>query len=575
MRLTSILAVRCSLLLCAALPLAAQDFDKVAPKPVPSIPPQPLPATEPPKVIDDRTPLVAKLKGVVILDSIAAVKSTAETAVGLVPSTTDLTQTDAFRALVAPYLGKPLDMGGLNQLSRAIILHFRKADRPVVDVVVPEQDITAGTLQIVIIEGRAGRVRVEGNRWFSTRRIGGQVRLQPGEPIRASVLQSDLAWINQNPFRTVDVVFSPGENPGETDLVFRTQDRLPLRLYTGYENTGNDLTGETRLFAGVNWGNAFGLDGQLNYQFGTSDDFDAVRTHSVTWTQPLPWRHTLTLFGAHVNSEAKTGPFTLSGESSQAGLRYTVPLPAIGAYTHEVYAGFDWKRADNALEFGIPITNSLTQIGQGVLGYRGALRDRFGVTQLQLEGFRNAAGLLSQQNPADYAGSRPGADPDFSYVRVDLSRQTRLPADFTLSHSLSAQLASTNLLPSEQLPVGGRGSVRGYEENALTASDEGWTIQNELRTPAFSVGGWVARQLGGQVPSRWHDQLQFLVFYDYGQAHPDDGATGLTTLAAVGAGVRYSVGSHVNVQADYGHRLRDIPGDNDDGRWHLSAMLSW
>lgn len=562
--------------LAAAFPLSAQDYERVAPKPVPTEPVRAeLPAEPPPPLEGDDAMIVERLRGVVIQDSLDAASAEAATGEGLVTSTNPLTQTEAFRSLVEPRLGQPLTMRDLNALSREIVLYFRAHDRPLVDVVVPEQDITDGVVRIAVIEGRTGRVRAEGNHWFSSDRIEDGVRLQPGDPIRASALLDDLAWINQNPFRAVDVVFAPGAHLGETDIVLRTRDRLPLRLYTGYENTGNDLTGETRLFAGVNWGDAFGLDGQLNYQFGASDDFDAVRTHSVSWSQPLPWRHTLSLFGAHVRSEAEVGPFTLAGRSSQAGLRYTVPLPEKRRYSHEVYAGFDWKRADNALEFGIPISDSLTQIGQWIAGYRGTLRDARGATQVRIEGVYNPEGWFSHQDEADYAGSRAGANPEFAYARLELSRHTRLPADFTLSHAFVAQLASTNLLPSEQLPIGGRRSVRGYEENALSGSDEGWSIQNELRTPPVSLAGWLAGLKGTEVSPRWRDQLQFLAFYDYGQGRSNDDTLGNTTLASVGAGVRYTVGTYVNLQADYGHRLRDLPGDDDNGRWHLSAMLSW
>lgn len=171
---------------------------------------------------------------------------------------------------------------------------------------------------------------------------------------------------------------------------------------------------------------------------------------------------------------------------------------------------------------------------------------------------------------------------DFSIGAVDLTRFVQPSATSAVLNRVTGSNLSTldgtlsaNLLPSEQLPVGGRRSVRGYEEHALIGSDEGWTIQNELRTPPVSLAGWLAERSGREGPPRWRDQLQFLVFYDYGQARPDDRAAGRTTLASVGGGVRYTVGMQVSLQADYGHRLRDLPGDDDDGRWHLSAMLAW
>ena len=52
-----------------------------------------------------------------------------------------------------------------------------------------------------------------------------------------------------------------------------TRDRFPLRLYAGYDNSGNVATGRDRWNLGFNSGNALWLDGVLSYRFTSSDDF--------------------------------------------------------------------------------------------------------------------------------------------------------------------------------------------------------------------------------------------------------------------------------------------------------------
>ena len=57
-------------------------------------------------------------------------------------------------------------------------------------------------------------------------------------------------WLNNNPFRQVDVVFKPGEKLGATDVELDVNDRLPFRPYVGYEDSGTRFTGPDRFITG-------------------------------------------------------------------------------------------------------------------------------------------------------------------------------------------------------------------------------------------------------------------------------------------------------------------------------------
>lgn len=562
-----------------AQPALAQDFLRNGPKSLPSTrSAAELPSTAPEAAKDD-TQLLGSLKGLVFVDSPKAVKERGLKARGLVTNGIDLLEQPDFRQLAEPYLGQPLTLGRLNQLVREVVLYYREHDHPVVNVVVPEQDITSGAVQLVVVEGRVDTVKASGNRWFSSRTIEGQVRLHEGDRISSKRLLEDIDWLNQNPFRSVDVVFAPGSHPGETDLTLRVQDRFPLRVFTGYENTGNDLTGDDRWFAGFNWGNAFGLDHQLNYQFTASSDFEGLLAHSVSYLAPLPWRHKLQLFGVISESHAESGPFSIDGSGRQASLRYVIPLPTLSkgtdfVFSQELSLGFDWKRSKNFLEFDVvTASDTTTDVGQFNLGYHATLRDPWGGWSLQGELYFSPGGWFPNQDKASYEAVRAGADDEYVYSRIRLSRVTRLPANFTLSNEFTLQFADGNLLPTEQLSVGGYDSVRGYDERVISDSDGGFLMRHELRTPPIKLLGRLSSD------SRIQDQLQFLAFWDYAVsiAHsPLPGEDRRTVLSSVGAGLRYTLSENVSVRADYGFQLADLDtGDNHHGRWHVGVTVSF
>jgi hemolysin activation/secretion protein len=575
------------LLLSIACPwlLVAQDYERIAPK---SVPPtasvQSLPESEV-KVEGSDKILVKELRGLYFVDAASKIQSVPPSVQGVRADGNEILSQPRFQKIAERYLGQPLSIKSINTLVKDIIAYYREQDRPVVDVVIAEQDISSGVLQVVVVEGKVGQVRVEGNKWFSSRLLAGGVKVRPGEEIRASQVLGDVAWLNQNAFREVNVVFTPGSEVGTTDLVLKTRDRFPVRFYAGYEDSGNDLTGDERFLAGFNWGNVFGIGHQLNYQFtGSSDvfdpgaDYENVRAHSFSYLAPLPWRHSLNVFGSLSKSESEAFPFELEGSSSQVGFRYTVPLPHWSKhYKQEVYAGFDWKQSDNSLDFGfVPVNGTTTDIGQWVFGYRSSLMDPWGRWSFGPEVVWSPGGTFGHQTDEEFQAVRGGASNDYAYFKFRVERLTRLPWDFTLAHDFSAQISNTNLLGSEQLNFGGYNSVRGYDERELNNTDEGWVLRNELRTPALNPLKWCGVE-------SVRDQLQFLVFWDYASARAYQGsvtrqdglAVGSETLASVGPGIRYSVNTWLSLRADYGFQLNDAGNDRRNSRWHVGVILSY
>jgi hemolysin activation/secretion protein len=483
-----------------------------------------------------------------------------------------------FRAVIHPFIGRLLTENTIRDLEDAVILYCRNRGKVLVDVILPEQNIENGVLQLWFLEGRVGRVTVrnDGVKWFRDKFILDSVHLRPGDEVDSRKLTDDLNWLNNNPFRQVDTVFKPGEKLGLTDVELQVDDRFPLRTYFGAEDSGTRYTGENRLLAGFNWGNAFGLDQQLNYQYLTDFHFFLVRAHSGSYIIPLPWHHTLMLYGAYVDGKAEFGNSAPSanGISWQTSLRYSVPLPDLGKYRHELSAGFDFKRSNNNLEAGgdIVLQSSHTEVDQFYLGYSGVAPDRYGRTSVQVEGYGSPGGLTEDNTDSSFQGLRAGSKASYYYARANIERITRLPFDFSWVLRGWAQAASGRLQPSEELALGGYNTIRGYDERVVLG-DEGWIINNEIRTPPIVMDDWF------ELPNA-KDQLQFLAFFDYGavrviDAGPQDGSNPDITLYSVGAGLRWSVARNFSLRFDYGFPLTQQSINQYASRAHIGALLSF
>ncbi|MBT6485920.1 MAG: ShlB/FhaC/HecB family hemolysin secretion/activation protein, partial [Planctomycetaceae bacterium] len=221
------------LAICVLSPslVEAQNFERYRPK-LPSnlegeskLPDKPAEATGDPKI------LVEELKGVIFVDHQDKVVKGAVDASGVQVRSDgglQMLQTLCFQSVVEPYLGEPISLLRLNELVRDVIVFYRTNDQPVVDVSIPEQDVTDGVVQIVVTEGRIGEVRIDGACYFDPCYLVDQTCAIHHSQIFESVLLRDLRWLNRNPFREVDLELTPGKKQGETDIVFHVHDRRPL-----------------------------------------------------------------------------------------------------------------------------------------------------------------------------------------------------------------------------------------------------------------------------------------------------------------------------------------------------------
>jgi hemolysin activation/secretion protein len=557
------------------------DNGHVAPKPVPQMAAPasiPGPAAKPQSGVGGSGVLIAKLKALVFVPTPTAVDKAGTAARGIVFKGVTVPSEPDFRKLASSYLGQRITGDKLNTLISDIILYYRNHDRPVIDVIVPEQEITNGGLQVVLLEGKLGKVIVTGNRWFSSSEIADGIAIKPGESISQSKLQGDLDWLNQNPFRTTDLVYNPGEKLGETDLVLQTHDRFPVRVYAGYEDSGNAPTGFDRYLTGFNYGDLFGIGQQLNYQYTISGDGESLRAHAGSYIIPLPWHNTLTFFGNYVDTKGSVPPLIgLIGRSYQISGRYTIPLPtltfsSVVNYKHDFSAGFDYKYNNNSLEFGgVTAGDTLYDIDQFVMGYTGTENDPYGQMTINDQLYVSPGSWGGNNNDAAFNATHEGATSDYVYNTLILQRLTKLPEDWTLVLRGTVQTSNANLMPSEQLGFGGYDTVRGYDEREVNA-DDGYIFTTELRSPPISLG----ELFGSQVVK---DQLQFLGFWDYGAAHDHAllaGEPSEIPLSSLGFGVRYSINTYLSLRYDYGFQLLSTGFDNDHGsRSDLGIVVSY
>lgn len=519
--------------------------------------------------------ILQTLQGLRFVPALDEVETAGVKVAGLDVARVPMLDTQAFRAIADRYLGETLTLGELQRLIDEVVVYSRSSDRPVVDVLVPEQDVTGGTVQVVVLEGRLGTVSAVNNRWFRSSFLANNIRLSGGEPVSARTLQEDLAWLNRNPFRQVDAVFVPGAEPGTTDIRLQVQERFPLRVYASYENSGNEFVGRDLWSAGFNWGNVFDTDHQFGYQYDrNSGSQGALEGHHLSYVAPLPFRHILTLTASYVETDSNLFDiFDIGGRSTRVGARWWMPLErgSFESLEHGIQGGVDFKRTNNNLDFfGFEVFDDTAELAQFVVQYAGSVPDRGGLNSWYADLVYSPGGLTSKNEDEFLNEIRTGATADYTYVRLGYDRLTRLPRHYTWNFGVSVQQSGDRLLPSEQMGVGGQASVRGFEEREISG-DSSVLVTNELRTPS--------RRLSGDNWFSVNSEFQFLAFFEWGQARNEDAIVGefeQQALSSAGLGFRYRLSNHLTIQADHGWQLVGKNYDpEDDARTHVRVLASY
>lgn len=561
-----------------------RDYDRYRYLPrIPEGPEVPPPLTlEEAELTGDPTVLVEALKGIIFVDDPSKVVERPTGEGVQVLSDYALLNSPGLRNIAGAYLGRPISIRRLNELVRDVIRFYRNNDQPVVNVTVPaDQDITDGIVQVVVTEGRVGNIIVRGSNYFDPQMLADQLWLQPGGWINESDLQEEMKWLIRNPFRRVDLELTPGTYPGETDVVFNVQDKLPMRVYAGYEDTGQRTNGLERTFYGVNWYNAFHRDDQTGYQYTASSDFNKVGAHSAFYSKALGNRDILTLYGSYVDFNAPIPGFFFDNEGSiwQLLSRWYRELCPIGTYEHGITAGFDYKRIDTALVLGgIPFSVSQADVAQFMVGYNGKRYDDFGSIHVGIDGYFSPGHLSGRNNSTDFRSVRSLASASYAYTRGFVERRIDLPHNLEFVGRFTGQLAEGNLLPTEQLGLGGYNSVRGFDMYSALG-DSGYFVNLELQTQPIHLGCGEKLGIGDEFGIS-QDALRFLAFYDFGDAYSHTlafaGEDPSVDLQGVGVGLRYNLERRFSLRADYAwqvNRLASQPAPNQ--RWHIGVVTSY
>ncbi|GJQ58679.1 MAG: ShlB/FhaC/HecB family hemolysin secretion/activation protein [Candidatus Scalindua sp. AMX11] len=471
--------------------------------------------------------------------------------------------------LVTPYENRELTNEDIEALRMDLTLLYVKNGYVNSGAVIPDQSVADGVIRFNIIEGKLTRIEVKGNRWFREGYIRKRLALGSGRSLNMNSLQKSLRLLEQDPrIERLNAELVPGLRAGEGFLKVGVKDTFPLSVGTVFNNYQASSIGSKRVTTTVSHQNLLGLGDTLGLSYGTSEGLK--RGINGWYTIPITARDTtLTLQYRRDDSDVVQEPFNQLDIKTESDI-YHLSL------RHPLY-----RTAHN--EFALSITGELLQ-NETYLRHdpfsfsAGEKRGKSNITALrftqewtnrtqnQVFAVRsrfsvgiNAFGATDNRH--DSSGNDVADGQFFSWLgQFQWARRFKYRNIQTLLRT-DIQLANEQLLPLEQMSVGGRYSVRGYRENLM--------VRDNVIIASFETRIPIVRD------KRWADYVDLVPFVDYGKAWfgrawnskphtPDPKA-----IASVGIGVRWAVTlpKPIEIRPQFelfwGHQLNNVETSPD------------
>lgn len=361
-------------------------------------------------------------------------------------------------------------------------------------IVLPEaQNLHSGELKLQVQAGRIHDIRYQGN---GRHLLNNALSVSTGQILNLHDIEQSLENLKRLPTVEADIQMEPASEHGQTDLVITTSQRtVPVRLAFNVDDSGSHSTGRYQGGVTVSVDNPLGL----------SDLFYANYNHD------LGGKHSYTDSDGH-KTDSGTHGYTL---------HYSVPVGywLLGFNRshyryHQAVAGYaenyDYNGNSDTTDISINRViqrNANRKTTAGLKLWRRESHNFIEDTEIEVQQ-RHTAGWQANLSHRQYVGPVT-LDVDLSYKRgtgaghsqrapeeafnEGTSRMKIITADaslywpfklgqqaFSYDSSFHSQWNKTPLITQDQLSIGSRYTVRGFDGELSLMAPRGWYWQNNL-----------------------------------------------------------------------------------------------
>lgn len=386
------------------------------------------------------------------------------------------------RRAVSEDVGRSLTLFDIYEIADRLTALYVSRGYTLAVVYVPPQRIEGGKVRLEVIEGRVGKITIEGNRHYREASfLDYLVGVQPGDPYRGAALAESLKRLNELPGLSTRAVLRPGEELGTSEVVIQATEKF-FEGSSTLDNYGRKDVGEFR----------YGLSGTLNGPLLAEDQLqvsglvseDALLTYGlVSYNVPVDLDGTRVSLSYGEAEFEVDGVAGLKGHNKSTRIKLTHPLLRAQSTRVNVGLGLSSTRGNADID-GVPVSGrtdlQLLEADAEVLhaGFGG------GTTQASLSLSSNFARARFAELNSD--ADEHGRDDQRLDAELEVLHLQPLPRRLEALIHVAGAWSPDPLPDTQKFSLGGPGSVRGYPSSEVRG-DRGVLGSVTLRRP-FTLG---------------------------------------------------------------------------------------
>ena len=406
----------------------------------------------------------------------------------IVTDPSEILSTEELQSILESYEGEAVDIDTLQKVVEEINQLYSEKGFITAKALLPPQDVEDGVVYIQLVEGRLGRLLLEGNSSTSDRFIQGRISLESEDIIKLDLLEQDILYLNKTSDVNLRGELSAGESFGKTDVMLIVSEPSLSQAVFFLDNAGRSETSSYRWGTTLVNRSVFGYRDPLTI---SAVQGEGSLSGSISYNWPLSRSGTRLGTSYDLSSvNVISGEFeTVEIAAHSSGLSVFLTHPMVVEAPRVVEGFMEWHQR-----------KSRTFFSSHQLLESKSTSTVMGLT-METIGSRQHTNSVSS---VTFGVNDAGVDQDFMKLNWYYNSHYVQENDNQFIHRLALQWSASRLLPpAEQFAVGGMATVRGYAEGLLTG-DSGYLISMEYKTTVS-------------------DRLIGMLFFDHGAAFPYKG----------------------------------------------------
>ena len=393
-----------------------------------------------------------------------------------------------------------LNFEDMKLLTDRITLTYKEQGYFLARCYIPKQDIKNGVLKLMVAEGILDKIQITGNTYYADNLLRGYFEVDPlNYVINERHLEKGLLLVNDLPENETELLLTKGEKQGSVDIVLKNNDRRAHQFRLSYNNYGSENISKNR----------YSLSGQITDPFaGTTlflqgisgDNPSDIFIGYANLDIPINYYGTYVSF-SFIKSSSQLGQemavLAIEGQTERYGADIRHPIVLKRHMRMNTHLGFFHTYSETTAWKSISVgTYQLNSIKAGI---DFDMVDHF---------FGKTRGELTYQiSFVDKGPNIEKTNKALQKISLSGSRVQQIERYSQFVFRINGQCSSDDLIPLDQMAIGGYEAVRGHQPSAYLG-DLGFNLSMEWMVSPASE-----KQFFGQALSKL---VQGGFFVDHG-----------------------------------------------------------